>query len=78
MKFFRERSFLILLLSALVFGLLHTYSLFYIIYGFLAGIILMYGYMVRMKTDRNTFYLIATTHALVNLGAFIVTVISKG
>jgi hypothetical protein len=76
-KYLRERNYLILILSALFFGAGHFYSLFYIIFGFLAGIILMYGYMVRVKTDKNIFCLIAITHALVNLGGFIVTVVLK-
>lgn len=70
-KYFRERSFLILLISALFFGLNHFYSLFYMIYGFLGGVVLMYGYMVRIKSDNKTFYLIASCHALVNLGVYI-------
>jgi uncharacterized protein len=74
-KYLRERPYLMLLLSALFFGAGHYYSLFYIIYGFLAGFILMYGYMVRIKTDKNTFYLIAITHSLVNLGGFIISLI---
>ncbi len=71
-KYFQERSYLILLASALFFGLLHLYSLFYIIFGFLLGLVFMYGYMVRIKTDNKTFYLIAITHALFNLGVFII------
>ncbi len=74
-KFLRERNYLILFLSALFFGANHFYSLFYIVYGFLMGLVLMYGYMVRIKTDKNTFYLVAITHALVNFGAFIISLI---
>lgn len=70
-KYFKERSYLILLASALFFGLLHFYSLFYIFYAFLLGLLFMYGYMIRIKTDKKTFYLIAISHFLVNLGIFI-------
>jgi hypothetical protein len=73
-KYFNERSYLILLSSALFFGLNHFYSLFYMIYGFFTGLILMYGYMVRIKTDNKTFYLVAISHAFVNLSAFIINV----
>ena len=66
-----ERNYLVLLASALFFGLMHFYSLFYIIYGFILGLILMYGYMIRIKTDRKTFFLIAVCHSLLNLGIFI-------
>ena len=71
-KYLREKSYLILLISAVFFGVLHFYSVFYIIFGFLLGLVFMYGYMVRIKTDNKTFYLIAITHALFNLGVFII------
>ena len=71
-KYLKERSYLILLISALFFGLLHFYSLFYIFYGFLMGLVLMYGYMIRIETDKNTFYLIAVSHSLLNLGVFVI------
>jgi len=70
-KYLNERSYLILLASALFFGLTHFYSVFYIIYAFILGLVFMYGYMVRIKTDKNTFYLIAICHSLLNLGIFI-------
>jgi hypothetical protein len=70
-KFLKERSYLILLISAVFFGLNHFYSLFYMIYGFLVGLIFMYGYMIRIKTDNKTYYLIVISHLLVNLVATI-------
>lgn len=70
-SYFKERSYLILLISSLIFALNHFYSLFYIIYAFLMGLVLMYGYMIRIKTDKKTYYLIAICHSLVNLGVFI-------
>jgi hypothetical protein len=70
--YFKERSNLILFASAIFFGLLHFYSLFYLLYGFLMGIVLMYGYMVRIETDKNTFYLIAASHSLINLGVILI------
>jgi len=72
-KFFRERKYLILIASALFFGINHFYSLFYIIFGILMGTILMYGYMVRIKSDKHTFLLIAICHSLMNCGAFLLS-----
>ena len=69
-NFLKTKPFLILIISALFFGLQHCYDLLYIIYGISGGLVLMYGYMVRIKTDKNTFYLIAITHGLFNLGVF--------
>ena len=70
-KYFNERSYLIILVSAIFFGLLHFYSVFFIIYAFLLGLVLMYGYMIKIRTDKKTFYLIAICHSLLNLGIFI-------
>ena len=69
-NFLKTKAYLILIISALFFGVTHCYDLFYIIYGFFGGLVLMYGYMVRIKNDKNTFYLIAVTHGLFNLGVF--------
>lgn len=70
-NYMKERSYLILIASALLFGLLHFYSLFYIIYAFFLGLILSYGYMVRIKNDKNAFLLIAICHSILNFGIFI-------
>jgi len=69
--FFKNRNYLILLISALIFGASHCYSLFYTIYGFFQGIVLMFGYMIRIKSDNKTFYVIALCHSLLNLGIFL-------
>ena len=66
-----ERSYLILLASALFFGLLHFYSFLYIVYAFILGLVLSFGYMVRIKNDKNAFLLIAICHSLLNLGILI-------
>jgi membrane protease YdiL (CAAX protease family) len=65
----------LLLASALLFGVSHFYSLFYMIYAFLMGLTLMYGYMVRVKSDQNAFWLIVIAHSMFNLGIFIKNVI---
>jgi uncharacterized protein len=70
-KYLNDREYLILLISAVFFGLIHFYSVFYIIYAFLLGLVLMYGYMARIDSDDKTFVLVAVSHALLNLGIFI-------
>ena len=70
-NFLKTKGYLILIISALFFGVQHCYDLFYIIYGFMMGLVFMYGYMVRIKTDKYTFYLIAVSHGLFNLGVSI-------
>jgi len=74
-KYFREHNYLILLSSALLFGLIHFYSLFYIFYAFIIGLVLMYSYMIRIKTDNMTFYLIAISHSFLNCGILVMRVL---
>lgn len=70
-KYFRERNLLVLLTSSFFFGVLHFYSIFYIVYAFFLGLILMFGYMVRIINDNKTFLLITICHSLLNLAIFI-------
>jgi len=70
-QYLKDRSYLVLVIGAVWFGINHFYSLFYMIYGFLIGLVFMYGYMVRIKTDKKTFYLISICHSLINLMIFI-------
>jgi hypothetical protein len=39
------------------------------------GLVLMYGYMVRIKSDSKTYYLITISHSLVNLGIFFLSMV---
>jgi hypothetical protein len=73
--FFNKRNYLIILISAVFFGLNHFHSLFYMIYGFILGIVIMYAYMTRIKADTKTFYLIVITHGLFNLIVFLKSLI---
>lgn len=70
-NYFKGKDFLILITAASFFGLIHFYSIFYIIYAFLVGLVLMYGYMLRIKVDNKSFTVIAICHSLLNLGIFI-------
>jgi hypothetical protein len=72
-KYFRERKLLILIAAALFFGINHIYSIFYVIYGTLIGFVIMFGYMVRVENDKNTFWLISACHSLLNVGAFLIS-----
>jgi hypothetical protein len=74
---FRNNQILILIIAALIFGINHFYSVLYIIFGSVMGVVLMYGYMVRIKTDIKTFYLIAITHALLNMYSTMAIILEK-
>lgn len=69
-KFFRDRKWLIILVSAIAFGMVHTYSVLYVLYGFLIGLILAYAYQVSYDRPNSPFKTITCVHALRNLIAF--------
>ena len=57
---------LYILVSAIIFGLLHTYSLQYMIFGFSGGLLLAYMYFFYSKTPRKSFWSTTLIHALKN------------
>ena len=73
-----RKKIILILISALFFGITHFYSLFYVMYAFLLGIILMYGYVIRFKNDNKTFFLICVSHAFLNSGIFVFQILQKG
>jgi len=72
-RFFKEKTMFIILVSALFFGLVHAYSLSNNLAAFSIGLVYMTAYVARIKKDRFTFFLIVFAHALHNgiiLGLF--------
>ena len=67
--YFRRHRGWIVLISAMVFGANHFYSLFYIVWAGMVGALFMWGYIIRRY--RKGFWLIVATHALINLIAFV-------
>jgi hypothetical protein len=65
--YFSNKKWLVIVISALFFGLKHIYSLYYVIYGCIGGFVLMYAYMVRIERDKGTFFLLAISHSIFNL-----------
>ncbi|MCT4634043.1 MAG: CPBP family intramembrane metalloprotease [Firmicutes bacterium] len=70
-QFFNDRSCLIILVSALAFGMAHTYSILYILFGFLIGLILAYAYHLSYDRPNSPFKIIVCVHALRNFIAFL-------
>lgn len=57
---------LYILVSAMVFGLMHTYSLQYMIFAFSVGLILGYTYFFYSKAPQKAFWSTTLIHALRN------------
>ena len=57
---------IVVLTSAALFGATHTYSLGYVIFAFLVGLVLAYAFAVRSEPERSPFLLVAIVHAIRN------------
>ena len=62
----------IILISALIFGAIHFYSIRYIAFAFLVGTVLSYGYVVRRRKNGSPFIIITLVHAIRNAIALVV------
>ncbi len=57
---------LVLIASATLFAAAHTYSLHYIVFGFLVGLVFAYGFSVKDRPDDSPFLLVCIVHGLRN------------
>ncbi|CBH20445.1 Abortive infection protein (fragment) [Acetoanaerobium sticklandii] len=74
-KFFQKKVILIIILSAVVFGICHGYSSIYIVYGFLGGLVFAYSYYVYINKDYSSFWVVTSIHSIRNLIVFIYSII---
>lgn len=70
-KITRGKQGWIILLSAFIFGLTHTYSLSYMVFGFSMGIVLAYIYYLFHHTPQKAFWTTALIHSFRNLTAIV-------
>lgn len=69
----RNKYGLYIFASAIVFGLCHTYSLQYMIFGFSIGLILGYTYFFYSKTPKLAFWSTTLIHSTRNGLAILIT-----
>ena len=67
---FRNHQSFIIVISAASFGIMHYYSLIYIVYAFIMGLFLMYAYMLRLQKE-DSFKAVSSIHALINLSLLV-------
>lgn len=70
----RYKNFIILI-SAVAFGLIHFYSLSYIIYNFFIGALLMFTYII--KINKKAYWIVVILHSLMNLYSIFIDPIEK-
>ncbi len=70
-SYLKNRKFLTCIVSGLFFGLIHIYSLHYIITTSLIGFVLMYAFYLYIDNLKKSFWFVATIHFCVNLAAIL-------
>jgi len=68
-SFFSENQIVIIVISAVHFGLGHDYSSLYIVYGMLAGLVFSYGYSIFQSRIEGPYLMTCAVHALRNVVA---------
>jgi hypothetical protein len=74
-KYLNGRLIFKIIIASLLFGLIHYYSIYYIILSFLTGITLNYIYTLPVKKSISNFAIVCIIHSLYNLLTFLVNVI---
>ncbi|SHH35279.1 CPBP family intramembrane glutamic endopeptidase [Tepidibacter thalassicus] len=71
-KFLSKRKYLIVLISGVIFGSRHTYSLQYVFHMIIVGIIWAYAYVIYKEKRKYPYWVVCTIHVLNNLIALLV------
>ncbi|HBO27813.1 MULTISPECIES: CPBP family intramembrane glutamic endopeptidase [Culturomica] len=74
-KWLNFNDITIVLISAVCFGLMHDYSLFYMISTFFTGSILMYTYILRAKYRNKPYWSITLAHSTINVLALLMLLV---
>jgi len=72
-KKLRDQDFFIGFVSALVFGLWHTYSVAYIFFGFLVGVFLAYSFILYEHKKKSPFWTVTAIHSFRNFISIILS-----
>lgn len=72
MSLLTKNKIAILLTSALLFGLSHSYSLLYILSGCMGGLLLGYAYLIFQVRKKYSFWTVSVIHSLNNLYLFLI------
>lgn len=65
-KIFKGNKVIIIIISALLFGLAHTYSYLYVLFAFILGLVFAYSYYVYIERDFSPFWIVFWIHSIRN------------
>lgn len=76
-KFFKTKSLLLIIISALLFTLDHRYSLFYMLNVFPIGLLLAYSFIVYDKKNNHPFWIVFSIHSLRNFICLLLVILTS-
>lgn len=68
----KHNLYLSVIISASLFSITHTYSVYYILYSFVSGLIFALAYYVAIYRRQSAFFTIFLIHSIWNLIVFVV------
>lgn len=71
----RHNLYVAIILSAFAFAFSHTYSISYVVFTFVGGLILAFAYYIGRYRRENAFLLVVIIHALYNLWTILLNVL---
>jgi hypothetical protein len=71
-SFFKEKKYMLIFLSALIFGLFHWYSILRVVSTFLVGIVFAYTYIDLKEDKKHPILYVSLLHAFHNIVVFII------
>jgi hypothetical protein len=74
-KWMKQHKMMIVLFGAIIFGIVHCFSLSYIIYNMFTGCLLMFAYIIKLH--KNPYWFVVILHGLMNLFAIFIDPVEK-
>jgi membrane protease YdiL (CAAX protease family) len=71
----KQRKIVIMVIGAIIFGLLHFYSLSYVIFNIFTGFLFMFAYIIKLY--KNPYWFVVILHGLMNLFAIFIDPVEK-
>lgn len=73
----KNKPIVIIFISAIIFGISHSYSIFYVGFATIVGVLLAYSYMVFLERKESSFWVTTAIHFMRNLPLSLLLVLER-
>lgn len=74
-SYFKKKNLVIGIISAILFGVVHSYSVLYMFFGFIIGLLLAYSYILYKRKSFSAFWVVFWIHCIRNSISFLLSLI---